>query len=83
LTKEEVGYLLGFQPHDIPFLVKGKFLAPLGKPSQQAPKWFSRVDVEALANDPKRLGQATAYLAKHWQARNAARGANGSDNQAA
>jgi hypothetical protein len=41
---EQAAALLGFQPHDIPALVKHKLLAPLGKGKRNTVKYFAEID---------------------------------------
>jgi hypothetical protein len=43
LNTTEAAVLLGFQEHDIPVLIAGKLLTPLGRPAPNAPKYFAAV----------------------------------------
>lgn len=61
---------LGFPPHDIPILVRSGLLKPLGNPPPNAPKYFARCVVEALAIDVQWLDKATRIVSKHWHDRN-------------
>jgi hypothetical protein len=76
LNSSETALLLGVHDHDIAPLVSAKLLHPLGKPAQNAPKYFAATDVIARAEDREWLSNATKALARHWQARNAQRSSN-------
>lgn len=73
LDAKQTAEILGFQEHDIPVLIKEGELAPLGKPMPNARKYFARVDIMGLADDPKWLSKATNILYEHWQEKNANR----------
>lgn len=66
--------ILGFNEHDIPTLVNAGLLKPLGKPAQNARKFFAATDVVDKAKDPLWLGKATQAVSTHWQKKNARRG---------
>jgi hypothetical protein len=66
----ETAALLGFQDHDIPVLVAGKLLTPLGKPALNSPKYFAAVDVEAATKNAEWLSKATRVLSNYWKQRN-------------
>jgi len=70
LNTTEAAVILGFQEHDIPVLIAGKCLSPLGKPAQNAPKYFASVEICALAQDRDRLDRATRVLTKFWLDKN-------------
>jgi hypothetical protein len=74
LNTSETAVLLGVQEHDIAPLVSAKLLAPLGKPSANAPKYFASVEVIARAENPSWLFEATKALARHWRAKNRRKG---------
>jgi hypothetical protein len=63
--------ILGFQEHDIPILVSHGLLKPLGKPTQNARKYFASVHVLALADDPRWLDKATQVVYDYWKGKNA------------
>lgn len=65
--------LLGFNEHDIPILVNLGHLEPLGKPAPNARKYFARVLLIALSDDPSWLSKATKSLYRYWQDKNAGR----------
>jgi hypothetical protein len=71
LDGQHTAELLGFAPHDIPILVAGGLLRPLGRPAPNAPKYFALVDVCELAGDRAWLNKATKVVADHWAAKNA------------
>src|SRR4051812_40508185 len=58
--------LLGFAEHDVPILVSEGLLKPLGNPAQNAPKYFSGVEILGLASDHAWLNKATQKLSQHW-----------------
>lgn len=70
LTVEEAAWYLGFSASDVPILVAGGLLKPLGKPAANAIRYFARPDLEQLAGDPKWLDRACAALSRHWRLRN-------------
>ena len=70
LNTTEPALLLGFQEHDIAPLISAKLLVPLGRPSQNSPKYFAAVDVLARAENPQWLSQATKVIGKHWRIKN-------------
>ena len=70
LNTAETAVLLGFQEHDIPALIAGKLLTPLGKPAANAPKYFAAVDVLNAAQDREWLSQATRALSRYWSEKN-------------
>jgi hypothetical protein len=70
LNMTETAVLLGFQEHDIPALIAGKLLSPLGKPAANAPKYFASVDVVNAAQDREWLSHATRMLSRYWSEKN-------------
>jgi hypothetical protein len=70
LNAAEAAVLLGFQEHDIPVLIAGKCLSPLGKPAPNSPKYFASVDISTLAEDREWLDRATRLLTKFWFSKN-------------
>lgn len=74
LTSEQAAPVLGFAPHDIPVLVKARFLKPLGNPPQQAVKYFSATEIQKCAIDTDWLGRATKAIYAHWGNQNKRRG---------
>jgi hypothetical protein len=78
LTTGETAVILGFGEHDIAPLIASKLLEPLGRPAQNAPKYFAAVDVELLARDHEWLNKATRTLSRFWQSKNGRRQASSS-----
>jgi len=70
LTVAEAAVVLGFEDHDLPVLVARGLIKPLGKPVQNASKYFSAESILQLSRDPDWLDRATATLAKHWRSKN-------------
>jgi hypothetical protein len=70
LDTNQTAFLLGFQHHDIPILIKEGLLKPLGKPKANAPKWFAMTKVLALGQDEEWLSKATDKISKNWAVRN-------------
>ncbi len=74
LLGEQAAILLGFRTHDIPVLVAGGLLTPLGNPtSPSCVKYFEAADIVAKAADRKWLHRATAHVYRHWHAANVRR----------
>lgn len=70
LNTGETAALLGFSEHDIPTLIVGKMIEPLGRPSPNAPKYFAAADVIARSSDREWLSKATRAIANHWRSKN-------------
>lgn len=77
LDAKQSADVLGFQEHDIPVLISRELLQPLGKPADNARKYFALVEILARAEDVHWLGKATRTLYQHWQDKNANRKSNG------
>ena len=73
LNTSETALLLGVQEHDIAPLVAAKLLVPLGKPAQNAPKYFAAVEIAHSAENREWLSAATKVLAKYWREKNLAK----------
>ena len=58
-TAEQVGWVLGCQPHDIPALVASRLLKPLGNPPPNGIKFFCAADVLELGKDRSWLTKVT------------------------
>ena len=70
---EQVGWVLNFQPHDIPALVAARLLKPLGNPPANGSKYFSADDILEYAKDRNWLAKASAAITQHWRRKNASR----------
>ena len=73
LDVKQTADILGFQEHDIAPLVREEMLEPLGKPMPNARKYFARVQIMEIADDPSWLSKATKLIYQHWQEKNASR----------
>jgi hypothetical protein len=67
LDAKQTAALLGFMPYEIPVLVKARLLRPLGDPAANAHKYWSSVEILALAQDRQWLDRATRTVTRHWQ----------------
>ncbi len=70
LTPEQAAWYLGFQPHDIPVLVKRKLLKVLGNPPTTGTKHFATIALEKLRVDERWLARATDTTHERWQRKN-------------
>jgi hypothetical protein len=55
---EAAARFLGWPPYFMPFLARAGHLKPLGKPGQNARKWYAMVELERLSRDPVWLDKA-------------------------
>jgi len=67
---EEAAAMFGWPNYYLPFLVRAGHLKPLGKPAQNARKWFSTVEIERLGSDPDWLDKAIRIVEKQIQEMN-------------
>ena len=70
LTVEEAAWFLGFSPHEMPPLIAGRLLKPLGNPPPNGSKFFALHELELLRKDSVWLARASSALVKHWRVRN-------------
>jgi hypothetical protein len=70
LTAEQAAWVIGCQPHDVPVLVTGHLLKPLGNPLPNSVKYFATVEVLELAKDRAWLAKATNAIARYWKGKN-------------
>jgi hypothetical protein len=70
LNCAETALLLGFQEHDIGPLIAARLLSPLGKPAQNAPKYFAALEIIARTEDRDWLSQASLAMARFWSGKN-------------
>jgi len=61
---EEAATMFGWPNYYMPFLVRAGHLKPLGKPAQNARKWFATVEIERLGCDPEWLDKAIRIVEK-------------------
>jgi hypothetical protein len=64
LNAEQTAQVLGFQPHDIPVLVKAGLLKPLGGGPRNCVKFFAAVQIEEYSQDTKWLDRATREISR-------------------
>ena len=64
LDVEQTATLLGFQAYEITFLVRGKLLQYLGKPSQNSRKYVAACDVQERMQNRQWLDTATKVVAR-------------------
>jgi hypothetical protein len=67
LEVKDIAVLLGFSESDVPILIAGGLLKPLGKPAPNARKFFARVEIEHCAENVDWLNQATRCVAQYWK----------------
>jgi hypothetical protein len=73
LDVKQTADILGFQEHDIAPLIREELLEPLGKPMPNARKFFARVQILEIADNPAWLSKATKAIYQHWVDKNATR----------
>src|ERR1700675_3668006 len=66
----EAPAFFGGPNYSLPFLMRAGHLKPLGKPAQNARKWFARVEIERMSNDPDWLDKAIRIVEKQIQEMN-------------
>ena len=67
---EEASRIMGWPPYFFPVLMRFGHLKPLGKPMQNARKWFATCELERLGRDPDWLDKAIRLVEKHIQESN-------------
>jgi hypothetical protein len=67
---EEAAAIFGWPNYYLPFLVRAGHLKPLGKPAQNARKWFATVEIERMSCDPVWLDKAIRIVEKQIQEMN-------------
>ena len=84
LTATQAAWYLGFQTHEIPILVAGGMLKPLGHPPRNSTKFFATEVLDQLRRDEKWLARASDTICNHWRERNARKqtcGRSGKENK--
>jgi hypothetical protein len=61
---EEAAAIFGWPNYYLPFLIRVGHLKPLGKPMQNARKWFATVEIERMSCDPDWLDKAIRIVEK-------------------
>ena len=64
---EEAAAIFGWPNYYLPFLVRAGHLKPLGKPAQNARKWFATVEIERMSCDAGWLDKAIRIVEKQIQ----------------
>ena len=67
---EEAATIFGWPNYYLPFLVRAGHLKPLGKPAQNARKWFATVEIERMSCDSMWLDKAIRIVEKQIQEMN-------------
>lgn len=67
---EEAASFFGWPNYYMPFLVRAGHLKPLGRPAQNARKWFAAVELERLSRDPEWLDKAIRIVERRIQEMN-------------
>lgn len=67
---EEAAAIFGWPNYYLPFLVRAGHLKPLGRPAQNARKWFATVEIERMCADPVWLDKAIRIVEKQIQEMN-------------
>ena len=70
LDVQQTAELLGFMAHDIQALMRARLLKPLGDPAANGHKYFSSVEIIALAQDRQWLDRATKVASRYWRTQN-------------
>ncbi|MCI0535533.1 MAG: hypothetical protein L0Z50_09905 [Verrucomicrobiales bacterium] len=70
LTAQEVAWLLGFQPHDIPILLRLKLLKTRASPRANGIPCSPSLAIERLRSDPRWLARASDAIYEHWRKKN-------------
>jgi len=73
VTAEQAAWVLNCQPHDIPPLVAGKLIKPLGNPPANGIKFFSTAELLESAKDRNWLARVSATIHQHWHRKNSAK----------
>lgn len=67
---EQAAAMFGWPDYYVPILVSAGHLMPLGKPAQNARKWFATVEIERMSSDPDWLDKAIRIVEKQIQEMN-------------
>jgi hypothetical protein len=67
---ESAAAMFGWPDYYLPFLVRAGHLKPLGRPAQNARKWFATVEIERMSHDPNWLDKAIRIVEKQIQEMN-------------
>jgi hypothetical protein len=67
---EEAAAIFGWTNYYLPLLVRAGHLKPLGRPAQNARKWFATVEIERMSQGPDWLDKAVHIVEKQIQEMN-------------
>jgi hypothetical protein len=81
LLAAQVAKLLNCTTDDVAILVSAGKLRPLGKPKQNAVKYFSSIELITLLADRDWLDDATKTIGQYWRRKNALRNSLVTENQ--
>jgi hypothetical protein len=70
VSMETAAAIFGWPNYYLPFLVRVGHLKPLGKPAQNARKWFATVEIERMSCDLDWLDKAMRIIEKQIQQMN-------------
>jgi hypothetical protein len=70
VAMEAAAAMFGWPDYYLPFLVRAGHLKPLGKPAQNARKWFATVEIERMSSDLDWLDKAIRIVEKQIQTMN-------------
>jgi hypothetical protein len=70
LTAEQVAWVINCQPHDVPVLIAGRLLKPLGNAPPNSVKYFATVELLDQMEDRAWLAKVTNTVTQHWQYKN-------------
>ena len=70
VSMEQAAVIFGWPNYYLPFLVSAGHLKPLGRPAQNARKWFATVEIERLSADPDWLDKSVRIVEKQIQTMN-------------
>src|SRR5271165_2324881 len=79
VSMEEAAAIFGWPNYYLPFLVRAEHLKPLGKPAQNARKWFATVEIERMSCDPLWLDKAIRIVEKQIREMNEKQRGKGPD----
>jgi len=71
LNVEQTAEVLGFQPHDMPLIVRAGLLKPLGGGPRNSVKYFATFEIEAVRANRKWLDMATKAVSRRQSTVNA------------
>lgn len=73
LTAKEVGWFLGFEPHEVPMIGAAGLLKPLGNPKKSGRKYYLTALCETLGQNEKWMARASNAVIAFWQKKDAGR----------